>query len=207
MKKRSIRITVVIVAAVICIGIVLATGVMHKASLSGSTAGLLTNKAILFESILPGMSKEEAEAAGLVLNTEPEYEVEASDGVLASVTYAVDTRKVSITLDDVAIPSALVQFTEGKLGGITLNTSDAEGAQKIRERLAAELGDVQKTQTMDNGRGSSTVDSWEIREEDLLTRIGMVFRFDENGKAIAANLQINWLPKDLYPSLFEEVSE
>ena len=207
MKKRSISITAVIVAAVICIGIVLATGVMDKASLSGSTAGLLTNKAILFENINPSMSKEEVEAAGLPLNTEPEYEVEASDGVLASITYAVDTRKVSITLDDVAIPSALVQFTEGKLSGITLNTPGAEGAQKIRERLITELGDVQKTQTMDNGRGSSTVDSWEIREEDLLTRIGMVFRFDENGKAIAANLQINWLPKDLYPSLFEEASE
>ena len=176
MKKRSISITAVIVAAVICIGIVLATGVMDKASLSGSTAGLLTNKAILFENINPSMSKEEVEAAGLPLNTEPEYEVEASDGVLASITYAVDTRKVSITLDDVAIPSALVQFTEGKLSGITLNTPGAEGVQKIRERLITELGDVQKTQTMDNGRGSSTVDSWEIREEDVLTRIGMVFR-------------------------------
>lgn len=169
--------------------------------------GLKERNFILIEGILPGMSKEEVEAAGLVLKRDPESEIEASDGVLASITYAVDTRKVSIMLDDVAIPSALAQFTQGKLSGITLNTSGAEGAQKIRKRLAAELGDVQKTQTMDNGRGSSTVDSWEIREEDLLTRIGMVFRFDENGKAIAANLQINWLPKELYPILFEEASE
>lgn len=200
--KRWMEALFAVIVVVCCAGVAFAEDSAEHRPLEGSITVFSEGQSLLFQDIFPGMSKAEAEAAGLTFLGEPEYVVQGSEDMLASSAYAVDSSVISVSLETAAISSAVVQFTEERLSGITMDISDADGARVIMNALESELGEPQNTQTMDNGRGTSTLYSWEIRTENILFKIGMIYRCNEKGVTTAANVQVNCLPRDLFPSLF-----
>ena len=158
--------------------------------------GVAERGGVILEGIVPGMSKQEAEAAGLVLAAEPFRNTNDESG-RSSESYPV---RNTIALDKISFVGPEIQFTDGKQVNIALTTSNESDANALLEQLKKELDEpaVQNHQT--GSTGTSGVQYWESDQGDYLLRISYVTHY-RSDKAVGANLQIAYLYYEWFPEL------
>ena len=99
--------------------------------------GLVERGGVVLEGIKPGESKENVVALGVTLAKEP-YKTSDDGSDRSSETYPIAN---AISLDKIQFKAPELQFMNGKLVDITMNTMDEAGAKSLLEQLRKELGE------------------------------------------------------------------
>lgn len=157
--------------------------------------GLKENGFLLIDGLLPDMSREEAEAAGIVFEEEP-FGTRTGEGRDFTTTdWLADDKAMRIALAGHVAKSAFFQFDDGRLTGVQLIFDDEQAMIGAEEALMLELGEVQETAS--DARGRLLV--WQAELNGTTARVYLSISYDGEGGFYQGSVQVSCFPADLYP--------
>ena len=156
--------------------------------------GVVQRGGVILEGITPGMSKEEAQAAGLAFGAEP-FRTSDDESGRSSESYPA---KNAISLDKTSFKAPEFQFMNGKLVDITMTTTAESGAASLLNQLKKELGEPKIQTAQINSTDSTEVQFWESDQGEYLLRIAYLTRY-RSGEAVGANLQVAYVYYEWFP--------
>lgn len=154
----------------------------------------------LFAGIAPGMTYEEAVAAGAALQDEPysstPSKADDADSPLNEVYY-LEMSQV-IALGDLRMgPASCFQFTDGKLVNVDLYLQEETALDGIMELISLVLGEP--TEQTDNALGGVTV-RWDFEVDEKIISLTALAANRENGLLCYA---VSVTYRDLYWDLID----
>lgn len=152
--------------------------------------GLIERGGVVFEGIKPGESKENVVALGITLAKEP-YKTSDDGSGRSSETYPIAN---AVSLGNIQFKAPELQFMNGKLVDVTMNTMDEAGAKSLLEQLKKELGDPEVTDS-----GSVEVQRWESDQGEYLLRVSYLPK-NTSGK-MYATLMVSYVFYEWFPDL------
>ena len=152
--------------------------------------GLVERGGVVFEGIKPGESKENVVALGITLAKEP-YKTSDDGSGRSSETYPIAN---AVSLGNIQFKAPELQFMNGKLVDVTMNTMDEAGAKSLLEQLKKELGEPEVTDS-----GSVEVQRWESDQGEYLLRVSYLPK-NASGKTYAT-LMVSYVFYEWFPDL------
>lgn len=152
--------------------------------------GLVERGGVVFEGIKPGESKENVVALGITLAKEP-YKTSDDGSGRSSETYPIAN---AVSLGNIQFKAPELQFMNGKLVDVTMNTMDEAGAKSLLEQLKKELGEPEVKNS-----GSVEVQRWESDQGEYLLRVSYLPK-NASGKTYAT-LMVSYVFYEWFPDI------
>jgi len=160
--------------------------------------GLKERNFILIDGILPGMSKEEVEAAGIVFDDKP-MGIRTSEGrSFETVDWPAHGKLMRFKVLGKEIKGAMFQFDDDRLSCIQLVVRDGALMLEIEEALIQELGEADGSVIRENKLRQT---GWDFKLNGMTARVTVISHYDAEGHPYSGSMQVSYFMEDLYPDM------
>ena len=193
--RRMFLLTLVLMLGLIGFALAEASDAPAQEVLLPADLTLLPENAALFAGVLPGMSRDEAAAAGLPVQVEPYDSYRSKYGDQTSPwtrMYYLEENQVA-TLLELRTRWTAVQFTDDQLVGYDLSLEQALPYEEVVALLGGVLGEV--TEVRENAEQKMRTDEWDLEIDGQLVSVAAVST-EQEGKMLCHAISVVWW--DLY---------